>query len=64
MTNLIYQEAAGSADIQAEIFWHQRTLQEVLAPHNAEGHRLTMLEALYPILEAHPVCGQGWRCTG
>jgi hypothetical protein len=54
MTDLIYQEAAGSVDVQAEIFGIKGRFQEVLAPLMPRGTSLTMLEALYPILEAHP----------
>ena len=53
MTELIYQEAAGSADVQAEIIGIKGRFQEVLAPLMQRGSRLTILEALHPILEQH-----------
>ena len=52
MTDLIYQEAARSADVQAEILGIKGRFQEVLAPRMPKG--TTILEALTPILEAHP----------
>ena len=54
MTDLIYQEAAQSADVQAEIFGIRGRFQEVLAPLMPRGSHITVLEALTPILEAHP----------
>jgi hypothetical protein len=54
MTDLIYQEAARSADVQAEIFGIKGRFQEVLAPLMPRGSHLTILEALAPILAAHP----------
>ena len=54
MTDLIYQEAARSADVQAEIFGIKGRFQEVLAPLMPRGAPCTILEALQPILEAHP----------
>ena len=54
MTELIYQEAAGSADVQAEIFGIKGRFQEVLAPLMQRGSSLTILEALHPVLEQHP----------
>jgi hypothetical protein len=54
LTELIYQEAAGSAEVQAEIFGIRGRFQEVLAPLMPRGSHLTILEALTPTLEAHP----------
>src|SRR4030095_15816048 len=54
MTDLIYQEAAQSADVQAEIFGIKGRFQEVLAPLMPRGAPCTILEALTPILEEHP----------
>jgi hypothetical protein len=54
MTDLIYQEAARSADVQAEIFGIKGRFQEVLAPLLPKGSQRPILEALQPILEAHP----------
>jgi len=54
MTELIYREAAGSADVQAEIFGIKGRFQEVLAPLRLRGVHRTILEALHPILEQHP----------
>ena len=54
MTDLIYQEAARSADVQAEIFGIKGRFQEVLAPLMPRGAHLTILEALTPILAEHP----------
>ena len=54
MTKLIYQEAAGSTDVQAEIFGIKGRFQEVLAPLMLRGSPLTIFEALTPFLEAHP----------
>ena len=54
MTELIYQEAAGSADVQAEIFGIRGRFQEVLTPLMLRSSHLTILEALHPILEQHP----------
>ena len=54
MTDLIYQEAARSADVQAEILGIKGRFQEVLAPLMPRGAPRTLLEALQPILDAHP----------
>src|SRR5215831_248551 len=54
MTELIYQEAAGSADVQAEILGIKGRFQEVLTPLMQHSSYLTILEALHPILEQHP----------
>jgi hypothetical protein len=54
MTDLIYQEAAGSTDTQAEIFGIKGRFQEVLAPLMPRGAHRTILEALHPVLAAHP----------
>jgi hypothetical protein len=54
MTDLIYQEAARSADVQAEIFGIKGRFQEVLAPLMPGGTPRTILEALQPTLDAHP----------
>jgi len=54
MTELIYQEAAGSADVQAEILGIKGRFQEALTPLMQHGSHLTILEALHPILEQHP----------
>jgi len=54
LTELIYQEAAGSGEIQAEILGITGRFQEVLAPLRPRGASGTLLAALTPILEAHP----------
>jgi hypothetical protein len=54
MTDLIYQEAARSADVQAEILGIKGRFQEVLAPLMPRGAQRTLLEALQPILDVHP----------
>jgi hypothetical protein len=54
MTDLIYQEAARSADVQAEILGIKGRFQQVLASLMPQGSQRTILEALQPILEAHP----------
>ena len=54
MTDLIYQEAARSADVQAEILGIKGRFQEVLAPRMPRDSPRTLLEALTPILGAHP----------
>ena len=59
MTVLIDQEAARSADVQAEILGIKGRFQAVLAPLMPRGSPLTILEALRPILEAHPGMGPG-----
>jgi hypothetical protein len=47
-------EAAQSADVQAEMLGIKGRFQEVLAPLMPRGSQLTILEALRPVLEAHP----------
>ena len=54
MTEFIYQEAAGSMDVQAEILGIKGRFQEVLAPLLSRGSPRTLLEALHPFLEEHP----------
>jgi hypothetical protein len=54
MTEIIYQEAARSADVQAEILGIKGRFQEVLAPLMPSGAPLAILETLQPILDAHP----------
>ena len=54
MTDLIYQEAAQSAHVQAEIFGIKGRFQDVLAPLMPRGTQRTILEALQPTLDAHP----------
>jgi hypothetical protein len=54
MTDLIYQDAARSADVQAEILGIKGRFQEVLAPLMTKGSQRTILEALQPILNVHP----------
>jgi len=54
MTDLIYQEAARSADVQAEILGIKGRFQEVLAPLMSSSAHRTILEALQPILDTHP----------
>jgi hypothetical protein len=46
MTEIIYQEAAGSVDVQAEMFGIKGRFQEVLEPLLPRGANLTMLESL------------------
>ena len=59
MTDLIYQEAARSADVQAEIFGIKGRFQEVLVPLMRNDALLTILAALTPILEEHPGMSPG-----
>ena len=54
MTDLIYQEAARPADVQAEILGIKGRFQEVLTPLMPRGAPHTLLEALQPILDAYP----------
>ncbi len=54
MTELICQEAARSADVQAEIFGIKGRFQGVLAPLMPGGSHRPLLEVLHPILEEHP----------
>ena len=54
LTDLIYQEAAGSREIQAEILRDQRPFSAVLASRLPPGTPGTILEALTPTLDAHP----------
>ena len=54
LTDIIYQEAAGTREVQPEIFGIKGRFQEVLASRMPPGSPGTMLEALTPILEAHP----------
>src|SRR5882672_8772859 len=54
LTDLISQEAAGSREVQAEICGITGRFQEVLASRLPPGSPGTILEALTPILEAHP----------
>jgi hypothetical protein len=63
-TALIHQEAARSADVQAEIFGTKGRLQEVLAPLMPRGSHLTILEALTSILEADPGMWPGMALYG
>jgi hypothetical protein len=54
LTDIMYQEAAGSREVQAEIFGIKGRFEAVLAsllPLDAPG---TILEALTPVLAAHP----------
>jgi hypothetical protein len=54
MTDLIYQEAAQSAHVQAEILGIKGRFQDMLAPLMPRGTQRTLLEALQPTLDAHP----------
>ena len=54
ITTLIYQEAAGSWEVQAEIFGIKGRFQDVLAPLQSRGAHGTILAALAPTLDAHP----------
>ena len=54
MTDLIYQEAAQSAHVQAEILGIKGRFQDMLAPLMPRGAQRTLLEALQPTLDAHP----------
>ena len=51
ITDLIYREAAWSADVQAEIFGIKGRFQEVLGPLMPRGAPRTILEALQPMLD-------------
>jgi hypothetical protein len=59
LTDLIYQEAAGTREVQAEILGIKGRFQEVLAPRLPPGASGTILEALTPVLDAHPGMGPG-----
>ncbi len=52
LTDLIYQEAAGSREVQAEIFGIKGRFEAVLASRLPSGSPGTILEAL--TLDAHP----------
>jgi hypothetical protein len=54
LTDVIYQEAAGSREVQAEICGITGRLQEVVTPLRPRGAHGTLLQALTPILDAHP----------
>ncbi|HEY5867349.1 MAG TPA: hypothetical protein VI542_17640 [Candidatus Tectomicrobia bacterium] len=54
LTDLIYQEAAGSREIQAEIFGIKGRFAAVLASRQPPGSPGTILEVLTPTLAAHP----------
>ena len=54
LTDIIYREAAGSREVQAEICGIRGRFQEVLTPLLPRGAHGTLLVALTPILEAHP----------
>jgi hypothetical protein len=54
MTEILYQEAARSADVQAEILGIKGRFQEVLAPLMPRDAQRTLLEALQPILDVYP----------
>jgi hypothetical protein len=54
LTDLIYQEAAGSREVQAEMLGIKGRFQAVLAPLRPRGVHGTILKALTPVLEAHP----------
>lgn len=59
LTDLIYQEAAGAREVQAEILGIKGRFQEVLAPRLPPGASGTILGALTPILDAHPGMAPG-----
>jgi hypothetical protein len=59
LTDLIYQEAAGALEVQAEIFGIKGRFQEVLASRMRQGAPGTILAALTPILDAHPGMSPG-----
>ena len=54
LTDLIYQEAAGSWEVLAEILGIKGRFAAVLASRLPPGSPGTILEALTPILDAHP----------
>ena len=54
LTDLIYQEAAGSQEVQAEILGIKGRFQAVLASRLPPGSPGTILEALTPVLDTHP----------
>ncbi len=54
LTDLIYQEAAGSREVQAEIFGIKGRFAAVLASRLPPGTPGTILEALTPTLDTHP----------
>ena len=65
LTDIIYQEAAGSREVQAEILWDQRPLCRRSWP------RACRQAALGPFWRPSPppstpirACGPAWRCIG
>ena len=54
LTDLMYREAAGSREAQAEILGITGRLQEVLTLLQPRGAHGTILKALTPTLDAHP----------
>jgi hypothetical protein len=54
LTDLIYQEAAGAREVQAEILGIKSRFAAVLAPLQPQRAPWTLLQALTPILDAHP----------
>jgi hypothetical protein len=54
LTDLMYQEAAGSREVQAEILGIKGRFQEVLTPLWPRGAHGTLLKALTPVLDTHP----------
>ena len=54
LTDIIYQEAAGSREVQAEIFGIKGRFAGGVGLAVAAGSPGTILEALTPTLDAHP----------
>ena len=54
LTDLIYQEAAGAQEVQAEILGVKGRFETVLASYLPPGSPGTILDALQPTLDAHP----------
>jgi hypothetical protein len=64
LTDLISQEAAGSWEIQAEILGIKSRFQDVLASRLPSGSPGTILQALTPVLDAHPGMWPGMALHG
>ena len=60
LTELIYQEVAGSREVQAEILGIKGGFQTALASRLPPGSPGAILEALTPILDAHRGMWPGW----
>jgi hypothetical protein len=64
LTDLIYQEAAGSWEIQAEILGIKSRFAAVLASRQPPGSPGTILKPSHPPSKPIRACGPAWRCIG